>query len=386
MERAKATAHFRLVVLKGRIYVEKYKEGIDPPLDRSRVLFNLWGFVQLLRRYAGRLPDMELMFDCHDRPLIRARDYTGPDKPGPPPLFRYCGDRGTLDLVFPDWTFWGWADINIKPWEVLMKEIKEGNKRIKWMEREPYAYWKGNPFVAETRKDLLTCNASDKLDWNARIFVQDWGREAQQGFKQSDLANQCAHRYKIYIEGWAWSVSEKYILACDAVTLLVKPRYYDFFSRSLQPVHHYWPIRDNDKCRSIKFAVDWGNKHTRKAQEIGKAASNFMQEDLKMENVYDYMFHLVNEYAKLLRFKPKRPKGAIELCAETLVCAANGRSRSFMMDSLVKGPSVTGPCSLPPPYEPHAFRALVRRKFNSVKQVEMWEKKYWENINSTQQW
>ena len=71
-------------------------------------------------------------------------------------------------------------------------------------------------------------------------------------------------RYKVYIEGYAWSVSEKYILACDSPTLLVKPRYYDFFTRSLQPLQHYWPIRDTDKCKSIKHAVDWGNNHEQK--------------------------------------------------------------------------------------------------------------------------
>lgn len=59
-----------------------------------------------------------------------------------------------------------------------------------------------------------------------------------------------------------WSVSEKYILACDSLTLLVTPHYNDFYSRGLIPMHHYWPIMENDKCRSIKFAVDWGNNHT----------------------------------------------------------------------------------------------------------------------------
>jgi hypothetical protein len=72
------------------------------------------------------------------------------------------------------------------------------------------------------------------------------------------------YRYKIYIEGYAWSVSQKYILACDSVTLLVKPKHYDFFTRSLQPLHHYWPVREDDKCKSIKFAVDWGNNHKQK--------------------------------------------------------------------------------------------------------------------------
>lgn len=73
-------------------------------------------------------------------------------------------------------------------------------------------------------------------------------------------------RFKIYIEGYAWSVSEKYILACDSTTLLVKPQFYDFFTRSLNPLQHYWPIRAEDKCRSLKFAVDWGNSHKGKVK------------------------------------------------------------------------------------------------------------------------
>ncbi|KAF8380267.1 hypothetical protein HHK36_027751 [Tetracentron sinense] len=378
VERAKRTANFKLVIVKGKAYVERYKRAFQ-----TRDVFTLWGILQLLRRYPGRLPDLELMFDCVDWPVIKSNDYRGPNATTPPPLFRYCGDESTLDIVFPDWSFWGWAEINIKPWESLLMVLKEGNKRIKWMEREPYAYWKGNPKVAATRLDLMRCNATDKQDWNARVYAQDWIRESQQGYKQSDLASQCNYRYKIYIEGSAWSVSEKYILACDSVPLIVKPRYYDFFTRSLIPVHHYWPIKDDDKCKSIKFAVDWGNNHKQKAHAIGKAASNFIQEELKMDYVYDYMFHLLNEYAKLLRFKPTKPRKAVELCSETMACRADGTEKKFMMESMVKGPSYTSPCTMPPPYDTPALQAFLRRKANSIKQVEIWENS-WENQKQQQ--
>ncbi|KAJ6933585.1 hypothetical protein NC651_008855 [Populus alba x Populus x berolinensis] len=359
--------------------LEKYKKSIQ-----TRDAFTIWGILQLLRRYPGKIPDLELMFDCDDRPVIQSSDYRGPNKTGPPPLFRYCGDKWSEDIVFPDWSFWGWAEINIKPWDKLLRDLKEGNNRSRWIDREPYAYWKGNPFVAETRKDLLTCNVSDQQDWNARLFIQDWILESQQEFKQSNVANQCAHRYKIYIEGYAWSVSEKYILACDSVTLLVKPHYYDFFTRSLKPVEHYWPIREDDKCKSIKFAVDWGNKHKQKAQAIGKAASDFIQEGLKMDYVYDYMFHLLNEYAKLLRFTPQVPGGAAELCSEIMACSADGFEREFMVESLVKGPSTTSPCTMPPPYKPLVLAAFYRKQLNAARQVEKWENGYWESLNKKQ--
>lgn len=63
-------------------------------------------------------------------------------------------------------------EINIKPWEPVSKELKEGNTRRKWKDREPYAYWKGNPAVAATRMDLLKCNVSDTHEWNARVYAQ----------------------------------------------------------------------------------------------------------------------------------------------------------------------------------------------------------------------
>ncbi|XP_057981210.1 uncharacterized protein LOC131166648 [Malania oleifera] len=372
VERARKTAHFRVVIVSGNVYVEKYRPAIQ-----SRDVFTLWGILQLIRLYPGRLPDLDIMFDCDDVPVVRSRDFVGPTA-NPPPLFRYCADEWSLDIVFPDWSFWGWAETNIRPWSSTWKGIKEGNKKRRWEERVPYAYWRGNPHVAATRRDLLRCNVSEKADWSTHLYIQNWDQESRQGFKQSNLEDQCTHRYKIYIEGWAWSVSEKYIMACDSMTLLIRPRYYDFFMRGMLPLHHYWPIQNTHKCTSLKFAVHWGNSHTQKAQAIGKAGSSFIEEDLKMDYVYDYMFHLLNEYTKLLKFKPAVPPGAVEFCSETMACTANGTWKSFMLESMVMAPSHTAPCTMHPPYHPSALQDFLEKKANSTRQVEMWENEYWE--------
>ncbi|KAK4771407.1 hypothetical protein SAY87_031939 [Trapa incisa] len=264
VERAKLTSHFRIVVIGGRVYVETYKKS-----TQTRDLFTVWGILQLLRRYPGRIPDLELVFDCDDRPVIRNEDYSpGRNGTNPPPLFRYSGDQWTMDIVFPDWAFWGWPEINIKPWEQLREELKKGNDRTKWSERVPFAYWKGNPYVAGTRMDLLSCNVSESYDWNARLFIQDWIKESRQGYKNSGLSDQCTHR-------------------------------------------------------SIKFAVEWGNTHQLEAEAMGRAAAAFIQEQVKMEYVYDYMFHLLKEYSKLLMFEPRVPQGAVEVCSESLSCSSS---------------------------------------------------------------
>lgn len=368
IESSKPKADFRLVVVKGIVYVEKYRR-----VFQTRDVFTIWGILQLLKLYPGKLPDLDIMFACDDMPLVQKSEYQRWKAGVPPPLFHYCKDDRTLDIVFPDWTFWGWPEVNVKPWVSLKKELEEGNNMTAWIEREPYAYWKGNTRTGIGRRDLFKCNPWHPHDWYARIFHQDWARESKQGFKGSSLASQCKHRYKIFIEGNSWSVSQKYILACDSMTLLVSPRYYDIITRSLLPLTHYWPIRENAKCKSLKFAVNWGNNHQEEAQKIGKAGTKFIQDNLKLSSVYEYMFHVLNEYAKLLRYQPTVPPDAVQVCSETMACHADGLEKIFMMESIVMAHATRRPCTLPPSYDPLELQSFLKRKNELIKQVEVWE-------------
>nr|XP_017235764.1 PREDICTED: O-glucosyltransferase rumi homolog isoform X2 [Daucus carota subsp. sativus] len=279
VDRGKDHAHIRLVIVNGTVYMEKF----DRPVFQTRDVFTVWGILQLLRLYPGQLPDVDLMIECGDKPKFLKEDY---DKQNVvPPVFHYCGDDSSYDIVFPDWSYWGWPELKIKPWEVIKKDLEEANNVTKWENREPYAYWKGNAKLGR-RPELVKCNLSEEHDWNARIYAIDWQKERRaEGFKNSDLTDQCTHKYKIYVEGNAWSVSEKYILACDSVTLIINTHFYDFFTRSLVPTVHYWPINENQECRSIKFAVDWGNHHPEKAKEIGEQGSRFVQTEVQMKYV-----------------------------------------------------------------------------------------------------
>lgn len=110
------------------------------------------------------------------------------------------------------------------------------------------------------------------------------------------------------------------------------------------------------------------------AQEIGKAGSSFVQENLVMNHVYDYSFHVLNEYAKLLKYKPTVPKGAVEMCSEALVCSVRGQKKRYMIHSMVKSSSHSPPCDLPPLFEPEDVRAFLERKENLTNQVRLWER------------
>lgn len=333
---AQKYAAFRVVIVGGKLFVDWYYACVQ-----SRAMFTVWSLLQLLRRYPGLVPDVDLMFDCMDKPSINKTEHASM----PLPLFRYCTTKEHFDIPFPDWSFWGWPEINIRPWQEEFPDIKQGAQVVSWKNKNPLAYWKGNPDVASPlRTELLTCN--DSMKWGAEIMRQDWDAAARSGFQESKLSKQCNHRYKIYAEGYAWSVSLKYILSCGSVALIIRPQYEDFFTRGLVPLQNFLPVDPLDLCPSIKRNVDWGNKHPKEAAALGKRGQDYM-ESLNIDRIYDYTFHLISEYSKLLDFKPTTPSTALEVCEESVLCFADEKQRSFLSRSTVS-PSQTPPCTLKP--------------------------------------
>ncbi|XP_058204278.1 uncharacterized protein LOC131318470 isoform X3 [Rhododendron vialii] len=267
VESADKLAYIRIVVVKGRVYLKKFKW-----VFQTRDVFNIWGILQLLRLYPGELPDLDIMFECGDMPVIKKSAYKGSEAAKIPPMFHYCGSDSTFDITFPDWSFWGWPELQIKPWENLEKELQEGNYKVKWKDRVPYAYWKGNIWTGRVRQDLLKCNVSKKQDSGALIYHVDWRHEEQKKFKNTNLASQCNHRY-----------------------------------------------------------------------------------------------------GKLLKYQPTIPEGAAEMCLESMACGGRGLEKTYMFDSMVKGPSDSSPCIMPEPFDSTTLQAFIERKANLTKQVEEWE-------------
>ncbi|WCJ29185.1 hypothetical protein M5689_010834 [Euphorbia peplus] len=355
---AKNFAAFRVVIFKGKLYLDLYYACVQ-----SRMMFTIWGLLQMIERYPGLVPDVDLMFDCMDRPKINRTEHSS----FPLPIFRYCTTKEHFDIPFPDWSFWGWPEINIRPWNEEFPDIKRGSQSQSWSKRKPRAFWKGNPDVfSEVRTELLQCNHTRKF--GALIMRQDWGEEARIGFERSKLANQCDYRYKIYAEGFAWSVSLKYIIACGSLTLIISPKYEDFFSRGLIPKKNYWPVSSNQLCKNIKSAVDWGNKHPNEASKIGKGGQDLM-DSLSMDRVYDYMFHLIKEYAELQKFVPVPPPGARQVCGDSILCFGDDKQKEYLKKSSRSpnsSPSI--PCTLQPA-DANFVENLLQDKEKVIKDV-----------------
>jgi hypothetical protein len=96
---AQKFAAFRVVIVAGKLYVELFYSCVQ-----SRAMLTIWGLLQLLKRYPGMVPDVDIMFDCMDKPIVNRTEHSSM----PLPLFRYCTTEDHYDIPFPDWSFWGW--------------------------------------------------------------------------------------------------------------------------------------------------------------------------------------------------------------------------------------------------------------------------------------
>lgn len=68
-------------------------------------------------------------------------------------------------------------------------------------------------------------------------------------------------------------------------------------------------------------------------------------ESLSIDRIYDYMYHLISEYAKLQDFVPVQPPSALEICIDSVLCFADDKQKQFLKRSIAF-PSPGSPCSL----------------------------------------
>ncbi|KAH7438355.1 hypothetical protein KP509_04G011800 [Ceratopteris richardii] len=361
LQKAASRANFRIVIRKGRLYVEAFA-----PCFQTRAIFTIWGMLQLLKFYPDLVPDVDMFFSCGDTPRIQKNEYSETGSLPPPPIFSYCTTPTHFDIPFPDWTFWGWPEVNIMAWDTEFYSILKGANDLLWEERNPTAFWRGNTDTGTAvRKALQGCNGPQH---GATIIHQDWFAERMANFKYSKLADQCKHRYKIYAEGWGWSVSLKYIMACDSPALIIDPVFNDFYSRGLIPLKHYWPLKRENLCHSIKFATEWGNNNTIAAEVIGRTGRQYIAKDLSMKHVYDYMLHLLIEYSKVLDFEPIPGDNMKELCTEAFLCQAPKEEKMFYRSSMVSEMSQEAPCFLAQREENLIYERQAK-KFNITRLV-----------------
>lgn len=86
-----------------------------------------------------------------------------------------------------------------------------------------------------------------------------------------------------------------------------------------------------------------------------------------MDKVYDYMFYMLQEYAKLQDFKPRLSGSAHLVTQEYILCLAQPSQRLLLNQAKKLMPSTIAPCYMsqspngPPDYGWEAFKHVNKR-------------------------
>lgn len=319
-ERIIAGSH--ILIVNGSLYMNP---RITPESSyETRDVGTLWGILELLE-HSIVSEDVEMIFEqTNDQPLV------GNDEVGQsalPFLVSFSGSTTSVGVVWPDWSFWGWPEVFIRPWEKEFPDIAKSHK-IPASDLKEGTFWKG-ALLNKIRKDVYACGHSQPgLDNKLDINTVDWVAVTEQmangesNNTGTSLAGLCGHKANLYVEGRAWSVSLKYWLACGGCVLRVGDQYFDFYSRQLNNDVHYkngFTVNEALNCDSLIEASNWVHQHPNESDIISHNADVFLSSELSMDKVYKYMADALHKIGELQAQGRKRQPLPVQRINETFL-------------------------------------------------------------------
>jgi protein glucosyltransferase len=98
----------------------------------------------------------------------------------------------------------------------------------------------------------------------------------------------------------------KHLFLCNSLVFHVGDEWLEFFYDAMKPWVHYIPVRQD--LKDAKELIQFAQANDELARSIAKRGREFIMQHLRMDEIYCYWEELLNEYTKLLRFKPKLNK------------------------------------------------------------------------------
>eukprot|EP00887_Chlorella_sp_A99_P001327 scaffold14.g1327.t1 len=332
-------------------------DGLGWISGKSRIPHTLLMLADLLRSRPGEVPDVDAVWHQEDMPLFfRANGSNWADwwpkgapprrqgrKPPlpPPPILAYAGHAAFTDIPVPDFTWLGHERDHLTAadggwlwgWDTQRESLVQKWAGVPLTERKPELVWRGR--VAPQARDALRrafagCPARLNASAPADAALFNLWRPAYVAMHDA-----CRWRFIAYLESQAYSSSLKQRLACGSVLVAPKPRFYEFWTRALQPGVHYVEVSDDPErmCAEVAAALramnarldgaagggaeaavrdddPGGETSGLKPDEIARNGQLFLQQHMRLEDAREQLLAVLREYAGLQRFRPKRHKRA----------------------------------------------------------------------------
>ncbi len=234
--------------------------------------------------------------------LICTSDNFSPKKPLACPVFVSCTMKKSYSAVlFPQAR-------KLDSKYQLTKKILNIKEPIPWENKTEVAFWRGATTGGgyESGKNLrlkivrLSEKYPNEIDAGfTRIYPasKKWLIENIILRNHVSPIDQMKYKYLIALDGYSFSSSLHWQLLTGSTVLKSSSDYVEWFYKAIKPNVHY--ISFNKDCSDLVKKIKWAKSHDSKVKRMAKNAREFYLNNLMIEDIIAYFYHLFNAYAKL---------------------------------------------------------------------------------------
>jgi hypothetical protein len=187
-------------------------------------------------------------------------------------------------------------------WKRDIKTLIKENKKLPWNKKLPKAFWRGNPNKPQ-RYNLCEISLKNPIFIDAGI-IKNESYTPEKNHLLKEFTPMIAHlnyKYLPVLDGFMCSYNGyQWRLMSNSLVIKQQSEEIQWFYLALKPFIHYLPIK-NDLSDLIE-KIKWALNNDDKCKKISKNATQFIINNLSLEDVYVYLYKILFEYSKLQNF------------------------------------------------------------------------------------
>lgn len=225
------------------------------------------------------------------------------------PLLCWAKKRGAPALVLvPDFLV-----TRESGWHRDLREVNEKYEAIPWEAREEQAFWRGaasdKVYTLENYREKPRYRISRLSHQHPEVVNAGFCRapaEVSQAFSELIVGNTPVSGHLIYkylpvLDGWMCTFPGfQWRLLSGSLTLKQESDEVQYFYSALKPFVHYVPVKNN--MDDLLEKILWAKEHDAECKAIAENARAFALENLMPNQIYAYLYWVLNEYAALQSF------------------------------------------------------------------------------------
>ncbi|MCH9631585.1 MAG: hypothetical protein S4CHLAM37_16090 [Chlamydiia bacterium] len=282
-----------------KLTLKQYREILDPGYCKRYLTIRNILFYLTKKRL---LPDLDFVISLRD----------GLQNSTPGPVFTFAKNKNKASLIaFPDFEI-------IQGYGQLNKIIRKASLDFPYETKKDLAFWRGattggvySPTnwmnFPRTSATLLSREYPDQIDAKF-TFITDWIKELTSIFNEKGILSEkvsvydhLRYKFLLDIDGHSCTYSRLYwLLLSNSVCLKQVTDNEQWYYGALKPYTHYIPLESD--LSDLKDKIAWAIQNPGKCKMIANTGTKFAREHLQKEDVYLYVYLLLNEYAKLQKF------------------------------------------------------------------------------------